>query len=79
VTAIAVHQGIVNRREIVLPLSKVATFGDEVAASSSILAMLAWRGEGSPGAHGSGARSRRAPRAGSTIVLALLLIAGLQS
>ena len=35
VSAIVVHQGIVNRREIVVPLSKVASFGDEVRLSLS--------------------------------------------
>jgi sporulation protein YlmC with PRC-barrel domain len=35
VTAIVVHQGIVNRREIVVPLSKVASFGDEVRLNLS--------------------------------------------
>src|SRR5262245_25653199 len=32
---LVVHQGIVNRREVVVPFSKVASFGDEVRLALS--------------------------------------------
>ncbi len=39
VAGLVVHQGVVNRREVVVPLSKVASFGNEVRLSLAARAM----------------------------------------